>query len=531
MAGNEAFLRPDVYTFEEEVGGQPFQPTGTSAAGFVDVATWGPVGTATFISSLADFYRMFGSDFTVGNLARAVKNFFRLGGRRCYIVRTAHYNDITDPEDHTAVEAEVMVTDDETSPADVFEVTARYPGTRGNRIAIYVTNVDAVAHTFDLVVADGYNPENPSSTLRVIERYVGVTLDETDTENFIEYRVNANPDAQWRGSRWITVKYEYDGVGVPDPAEEIYPLTGGVDGTVGLVADDYVGDGAAYNGVYAYDRIDEIVNINHPGNTASEVIIGGLNYVYNHPYTKPPRTNLYVYDLPLALTPQEALEYVRDTIMMTTGYEAVYYPWLKVGDRYDPVSPYMLGCFAQNDLYRGVWQAPAGVNFPLPVTGLAHDCTLGDQELLNPHGINCIVKQDYWGVVPWGCRTLRVHTKFRYLNVRRFVNLIKKTLYNGGKQFVFELNAPKTWARVQESAEMLMAFFYSLGAFAGKTRAESYYCKCDKETNPPELIEQGILTCEVGICPVKPAEFVVFNVLLYNEGALPLGDAMSRLTD
>lgn len=76
-----------------------------------------------------------------------------------------------------------------------------------------------------------------------------------------------------------------------------------------------------------------------------------------------------------------------------------------------------------------------------------------------------------------------------------------------------------------------MMYFYSLGAFAGKTPEESFYVKCDKSTNPPELVNQGIAVCEIGIAPVRPLEFLVFNVLVYPEGALPGGEALSYLRD
>ena len=41
---------------------------------------------------------------------------------------------------------------------------------------------------------------------------------------------------------------------------------------------------------------------------------------------------------------------------------------------------------------------------------------------------------------------------------------------------------------------------------------QAFYVKCDAETNPPETIDQGLLIVEVGIAPVKPAEFVVFRI-------------------
>ena len=36
--------------------------------------------------------------------------------------------------------------------------------------------------------------------------------------------------------------------------------------------------------------------------------------------------------------------------------------------------------------------------------------------------------------------------------------------------------------------------------------------KCDAETNPPELRDLGQVVTEIGIAPVKPAEFVIFRI-------------------
>jgi hypothetical protein len=36
--------------------------------------------------------------------------------------------------------------------------------------------------------------------------------------------------------------------------------------------------------------------------------------------------------------------------------------------------------------------------------------------------------------------------------------------------------------------------------------------QCDEETNPPEMIDLGIVMMRIGIAPVKPAEFVVFRI-------------------
>jgi hypothetical protein len=41
----------------------------------------------------------------------------------------------------------------------------------------------------------------------------------------------------------------------------------------------------------------------------------------------------------------------------------------------------------------------------------------------------------------------------------------------------------------------------------GVSPEQAFYVKCDEETNPPEVIDAGQLVVEIGLAPVKPAEF------------------------
>ena len=50
------------------------------------------------------------------------------------------------------------------------------------------------------------------------------------------------------------------------------------------------------------------------------------------------------------------------------------------------------------------------------------------------------------------------------------------------------------------------------GALFGATPAQAFFVKCDEETNPPEARDLGMVTIEIGIAPVKPAEFVIFRI-------------------
>jgi uncharacterized protein len=56
------------------------------------------------------------------------------------------------------------------------------------------------------------------------------------------------------------------------------------------------------------------------------------------------------------------------------------------------------------------------------------------------------------------------------------------------------------------------------GALFGNSPAQAFFVKCDAETNPPEVIEAGQVICEIGIAPVKPAEFVVFRLSQFSAG-------------
>jgi len=53
---------------------------------------------------------------------------------------------------------------------------------------------------------------------------------------------------------------------------------------------------------------------------------------------------------------------------------------------------------------------------------------------------------------------------------------------------------------------------WASGALFGKTPEDAYFVKCDEETNPVEVRDAGQLIIEIGIAPVKPAEFVIFRI-------------------
>lgn len=132
---------------------------------------------------------------------------------------------------------------------------------------------------------------------------------------------------------------------------------------------------------------------------------------------------------------------------------------------------------------------------------------------MNPKGINVIRSLTGSGLEVWGARTLsKTDPSWRYINVRRLFNMIETSIMNGAQWVVFEPNDQKLWQRVKRTVDSFLLGQWRDGALFGASPSEAFFVRCDAEANPPESIDEGKLIIEVGIAPVKPAEFVILRV-------------------
>lgn len=88
----------------------------------------------------------------------------------------------------------------------------------------------------------------------------------------------------------------------------------------------------------------------------------------------------------------------------------------------------------------------------------------------------------------------------------------------GTQWSVFEPNDQTLWTGLRIAASNFLTRVWRSGALFGASTDEAFYVKCDSETNPPEVIEAGQVVCEIGIAPVKPAEFVIFRLSQFTGG-------------
>jgi phage tail sheath protein FI len=202
-----------------------------------------------------------------------------------------------------------------------------------------------------------------------------------------------------------------------------------------------------------------------------------------------------------------------------SNFGTLYFPWVIVTDPVSgqrvstPPSGHMAGIWARTDATRGVHKAPA--NEPaLGVSGLVHRVSRGEQELLNPAGVNCIRYFPGEGIRVWGARTLAAEaSEWRYLNVRRLVNMIKESIADGTRWIVFEPNDYTLWRSIRRDIGAFLTNVWRDGALLGRTPQEAFFVKCDEETNPPDVRDAGQVVTIIGLAPVKPAEFVIFKLM------------------
>ncbi|HWF06816.1 MAG TPA: phage tail sheath C-terminal domain-containing protein [Bryobacteraceae bacterium] len=198
-----------------------------------------------------------------------------------------------------------------------------------------------------------------------------------------------------------------------------------------------------------------------------------------------------------------------------TSFAGYYQPFVTVSvdgqNQYLPSSGYLAGIYARVDNTRGVWKAPAN-EVVQNVIALKTNFTTGEQDVLNPVGVNLIRRFETEGIRVWGGRTLSSDPDVRYINVRRTLIFIEASIDRGTQWVVFEPNDPTTWSRVTDSVSAFLLTQWRAGALFGRKPEQAFFVRCDETTMTADDILNGRLICEIGVAIVRPAEFVIFRI-------------------
>jgi len=214
----------------------------------------------------------------------------------------------------------------------------------------------------------------------------------------------------------------------------------------------------------------------------------------------------------------------------SSTYSVLYYPWIKVANPFyhaekNPTasktidvapSSFAAGMWSRIDGTRGVWKAPAGMGAGLVgAAGLKYIIEDGEQDQLNPLGVNCMRKMPGGGRVIWGSRTLatKADPEWRYVPVRRTAIMIEQSIYNGIQWAVFEPNDHRLWSALRSNIDGFMNGLFRAGAFQGQKASDAYFVRCGLgDTMTQADIDAGQVIVIVGFAPLKPAEFVIVRI-------------------
>lgn len=183
-----------------------------------------------------------------------------------------------------------------------------------------------------------------------------------------------------------------------------------------------------------------------------------------------------------------------------------------------PTSGAVAGIYAQVDNTRGVWKAPANymLNGVISPTINLNDIQQGklNVDAVTGKSINVIRSFPGKGILVWGARTIDgINNEWKYISVRRTIQMIEQSVKAGLQQFIPEPNELKTWTAIKQLIENFLTNLWRSGAFAGARPQEAYFVSIGpNNTMTADDILNGRLIVSIGIAMLRPAEFIIIRI-------------------
>jgi hypothetical protein len=535
---------PGVYIEEQPSGSMPIEGVGTAVAAFVGFTERYDPGNGDptdpdgvkpqLVTSWPQYERVYGGFVRGAVLPHAVRGFFENGGSACYICRIPSGDGDGDGNGAGGrAVATVPVTDH--PDTDSLRISAVRPDTE-LEVEFVPPPSPPAGEGADPAPAD----QSTDYTMRVYER--GALREEITGLQF----TGKSPRTL---ERTVNEKSTFVRIEVPSlqgstlaeriPAVGRHALTRPPMSAISVSPADLQGsetDRTGYHGLAIADNvtmvvIPDLVTVasSDDGGVDEEMYLGAQRQLVD--WCEGGRTRMAILDVPPGFNATRALEW-RERLGRSSPFAALYYPNLVVsnplarpgatnGERYltVPAAGHVAGVWARTDATRGVWKAPANE----PVRGIVRletEVTTGEQDLLNPEGINCIRSFGSYGTKIWGARTLsKTDPSWKYINVRRLFNFVEESIRRGTQWAVFEPNDVDLWQRVKRNISAFLRGLWMQGALVGATPDQAFYVVCDESNNPRSSVVEGKLIVEIGIAPVTPAEFVIFRISQWDGGA------------
>ena len=495
--------------FVEEVAGtgaHTIQGVPTSVTAFVGRTWRGPIDEPVHLNNFGDYQRQFGGLWRDSAVSFAVWQFFNGGGTDAIIVRVA-----TRAGEAAAKSATIQLQDGE-----IFR--AANPGSWGLNLKVTIDRAGLTDDKlFNLTVTDAPQGRRDSAQREA----------DAQTESFKGLSVDpASP--QFAGtvlqqSQFLRLESGLRAVAPRGQTALAVELSGSDGAPIGTAEVTAPENRAARTGLYALDKLGLFNLLCIPPYAPGVDLDVAKDWAPAAQYCGERRAFLIV-DAPAAWSVDDAVKNVPAFHAIARENAALYFPRAIAPDPLNNNQPaafapcgMVAGVMAMTDTVRGVWKAPAGIDASLAnVTGLSRALSDANVESLNPLGVNCLRILPSYGPVVWGARTLVGSdvegSLWRYVSVRRLFLSLEQSIYDGTQWGVFEPNDQRLWARVVNTVTSFLRTQWQQGALVGQTEQQAFFVICNQTVMTQDDILNGRLICEIGIAPVRPAEFVTFRI-------------------
>lgn len=477
-------------------------------------------------------------------LAYSVRGYYLNGGGRAYIMR------IPSMEDEQQLKALPAGGGRKAEAAKLelggLTIKALEAGAKGNDITVKVDHPTEDANQFTVTVSDGETTESYGDKDNPIDAGKAKAFFSKQASKLVDFKLETATMERPQNTT-------FNLLGGMNEVTTNLPVVHSTHELARVKGDDFIGDESKRTGFMALAELDDVNMILVPDlmagvfqrnpDTGAETlvlteqkkkaIIQAQSMLIS--FCEGMGDRSAILDPIPGCTPQEIRDTVKDAPFNSPrGHASYYYPWIKVVDenpenrgargerfqRFVPPGGHVAGVWCRAVDEVGVHKAPANMGL-YGAVALEWDVSKREQEILNPDGINCIRQFPNEGIKVWGARTLATvgNPSWKYVNVRRLFDYLKVSMDRGLRWAVFEPNDDDLWGRVRRTLNAFLWTEWKQGKLFGTTPQEAFYVKCDRETNPQEMIDLGRMYVEIGINPVKPAEFVIIQLGQWHGGS------------
>jgi phage tail sheath protein FI len=511
------YLHPGVYLEEIERGPRPIEGVPTSTSAFLGETERGPL-RPTLVTGYRDYTRWFGGVFQRGcYMPYAAAGFFENGGKRLYVSRIA-------AKDSVAALADL---------GGGLTATAVGPGAWGNGVWVRVlegSTKDANGKVgFRLRLAywsakpaqmfDPFEDFKSVPRPQVVEEYDDLSIVPLSPDYYLKRLTNTETNQSVSALISLSLTVTNTPPTANPPAKALFLDKGADANAPPGIADFNPVDREQGLPALDLDPFRDIALMHAPFPRIDADAINKAIFEY----CERRRFCFAVIDSEKDVQPKD-LNPRGGNKKWDTQHAAFYTPWLVVSDpstgarEIVPPGGYILGVYARTDAERGVFKAPAN-EVVRGALDLKFQINEGTQDILNPQGVNATRVFPGRGIRVWGARTLSSNGLWKYVSVRRLFIFLERSIYEGTQWVVFEPNDDKLWARVTDTIRLFLRTQWRLGALLGRAEQEAFFITCDRTTMSQDDILNGRLICEIGIAPVRPAEFVIFRVFQHTAEA------------